>query len=95
MKSGIELIADERRRQVEEEGWTEDHDRAQRFQHLALAGACYANLASKEHPEKEPLEPTQWPWSYMWWKPKSHLRNLVRAGALIAAAIDRLQSKGE
>ena len=36
-----------------------------------------------------------WPWAQDFWKPKDQLRNLVRAGALIAAAIDRLQDEQE
>lgn len=37
--------------------------------------------------------PRQWPasWHASWWKPKDRIRDLVRAGALIAAEIDRLQ----
>ena len=36
--------------------------------------------------------PKMWPksWSCQWWNPKSRIRDLVRAGALIAAEIDRL-----
>jgi len=30
-----------------------------------------------------------WPWGVEYWKPKDPLTNLVRAGALVAAAIDR------
>ena len=36
-----------------------------------------------------------WPWAQDFWKPKDQLRNLVMAGALIAAAIDRLQYEQE
>lgn len=33
-----------------------------------------------------------WPWDPEWWKPSDDpIRNLVKAGALIAAEIDRLQ----
>ena len=51
MKTGIELIAEERQRQI-------------------------------------------WPWEETWWKPASNnrIKDLVRAGALIAAEIDRLNS---
>ena len=31
-----------------------------------------------------------WPWDRKWWKPKSHRADLVRAGALIIAEIERL-----
>lgn len=33
-----------------------------------------------------------WPWEQRWWKPDpDRIRNLVKAGALIAAEIDRLE----
>jgi hypothetical protein len=31
-----------------------------------------------------------WPWSREWWQPKDRRRDLVRAGALIVAEIERL-----
>ncbi|NPW56957.1 hypothetical protein HPR97_34090, partial [Pseudomonas aeruginosa] len=31
-----------------------------------------------------------WPWDEEWWKPKSARENLVRAGALVLAEIERL-----
>lgn len=36
--------------------------------------------------------PTWWPWDESWWRPSDDpIRNLEKAGALIAAEIDRLQ----
>lgn len=37
--------------------------------------------------------PRPWPasWHPSWWKPKDRVRDLARAGALLAAEIDRLQ----
>jgi hypothetical protein len=32
----------------------------------------------------------KWPWSLEWWRPKNQRRDLVRAGALIVAEIERL-----
>lgn len=40
--SGIELIAAERKRQMEKEGWTEKHDDQHCAGELALAAICYA-----------------------------------------------------
>lgn len=31
-----------------------------------------------------------WPWDFSWWKPQDRRRDLVRAGALIVAEIERL-----
>lgn len=86
MKTGIGLIIKERQRQIDEEGWTPQHDdRHTNFQ-LVCAAVCYC-MASSSH-----ILGTYWPvnWSN-WWKPTTPVRNLVKAGALIAAEIDRLQ----
>jgi hypothetical protein len=42
MKTGIELIAEERKRQIEVEGWTAEHDDEHTDGELALAAVCYA-----------------------------------------------------
>jgi hypothetical protein len=36
------------------------------------------------------FSPARWPWSQDWWKPTNPRRDLVKAGALIAAEIERL-----
>jgi hypothetical protein len=36
------------------------------------------------------LPPQMWPWEWRWWKPRSFRENLVRAGALIIAEIERI-----
>ena len=38
----------------------------------------------------EPKAPKNWPWDAGWWKPSDRRRNLVKAGALILAEIERL-----
>lgn len=89
--NGIESIAAERRRQIEVEGWTPEHDDQHQSGELAEAAACYARAASD--PEGlTPFEclPTFWPWGREWYKPGNPRRALVKAGALIAAEIDRL-----
>jgi hypothetical protein len=54
---------------------------------LIDAAICYA----KDGPQlRHDGAPEKWPWSLSWWKPKGRIRNLERAGALIAAEIDRL-----
>ena len=34
-----------------------------------------------------------WPWDKRWWKPKDRRRDLIRAGALIVAEIERLDRR--
>jgi len=83
---GVRLIADERRRQVEVEEWDAGHDDAQRSGAMRRAAACYAAFAGQHR-----AAPPEWPWGFGSWKPKDEIRDLVRAGALIAAEIDRLK----
>jgi hypothetical protein len=100
MKTGVELITEERQRQIEKEGWTADHDEQHCFGTLALAGACYA---INHYSEANHLSAyyhnwayDHWPWDDKWWKPsKDPIRDLTKAGALIAAEIDRLQRQGK
>lgn len=88
--SGATLIAAERRRQIEREDWTTDHDDGWLSGELALAAACYAvPPGSRESRGVEEL----WPWHTDEWKPSpdDRVKELAKAGALIAAEIDRLQ----
>ena len=74
----------ERRRQIEVEGWTPEHDDEHSTQELAFAAACYATADEGDAP------PAVWPWHLSWWKPTDRRHNLVKAGALILAEIERL-----
>lgn len=89
---GAGLIAGERRRQVEVEGWTPAHDDEHANGELLLAANCYVQFAyDVEDGHALPDVPNGWPWDASWWKPSGDpARNLVKAGALIAAEIDRL-----
>lgn len=78
----------ERARQIAVEGWTPAHDDEHDGGELARAGAAYALMATQEH--KASRVPGWWPWSLDCWKPKSRREDLVRAGALILAEIERL-----
>ena len=86
--NGAELIAAERMRQVDAEGWTPEHDDHHDQGELAQAAAAYAMVASAYHcaDEYEVL----WPFEDGWKPSEDGIRNLARAGALIAAEIDRL-----
>jgi len=97
MSRGVDMIAAERARQqlpreAGGEGWDADHD-AGHGSELAAAGGCYA-LAGELRPFAGGADdpPRTWPWSAEWWKPTpgDRVRELVKAGALIAAAIDAL-----
>lgn len=50
MKSGVELIAEERKRQIEVEGWDNLHDSDHDNMQLAGAAGCYvANAINKDY----------------------------------------------
>jgi hypothetical protein len=93
--TGIELIAAERKRQIEEEGWTAVHDDDYSPNgELSKAAMCYAMPPEERHPI---FIIQHWPWRLKWYKPvkRSRIRELEKAGALIAAEIDRLLRKEE
>ena len=98
--NGIEAISRERARQVSEELFSLEHDDNYKNGELAQAAAAYA------YPEGEGvtmifqdlrggvLFPADW--DALWWKPskgeffQGRKRELEKAGALIAAELDRL-----
>ena len=84
-RDGRELIAEERERQQTKEGWDAGHDDEHELGELGRAAYCY-----EKHPPGLASQPLDWPWQTADWKPKDRLRNLVRAGALYQAEIDRL-----
>lgn len=101
MKSGAELIADERRRQIEVEGWSPEHDDQWTGCQLVQAAKLYACAGAATHLMHHndlhawPFAGA-WPCGPDWWKPSTDpIRNLVKAGALIAAEIDRIQREEE
>ncbi|MEB5104407.1 hypothetical protein RXP90_03710 [Pseudomonas aeruginosa] len=86
----------ERRRQVEAEGWTPEHDDEHSHGQMARAAACYA-LAGSSTPNDGTaalLVSLAWPWDQQWWKPTSARRDLVKACALALAEIERLDRAG-
>jgi hypothetical protein len=81
-------VLDERRRQVEAEGWTPEHDDQYTACELARAAATYATCS---HIEQLRLCGEQvWPWHPDWWKRGDYRRDLVKSGALILAEIERV-----
>lgn len=87
-------VLTERRRQIEAEGWTPEHD-DKHAEGLAAAAACYAAGDRRLMIGGDMADIEVWPWDESWWKPTSRRRDLVKAGALILAEIERLDRAAE
>jgi len=101
VSSAASDVLAERRRQIEAEGWTAEHDDQHIAWELARAAAVYCMAAALDSADRAVMDefgasgtPARfralWPWDSEWWKPKSRRRDLVKAGALIIAEIERL-----
>lgn len=102
-------VIDERRRQRNEEGWTEEHDDTHNAAEMARAAAFYSLHAASLLMPLDPLgeradcartvvaAEQAWPaeWSHEWRKPKMPRRSLVVAAALLIAEIERLDRISE
>ncbi|WP_158215404.1 Lar family restriction alleviation protein [Candidimonas nitroreducens] len=85
----------ERRRQVSVEGFTPEKDDTWFGGVLANAAQAYAHNATytmRGHTTFG-VPPVPWPWAVEWWKPSTSRRDLVKAGALILAEIERMDRK--
>ena len=101
---GVDAIARERWRQIQELGFSAEHDdehvtetRAGGINSdLLLAASAYLQAGMERLAEAASVEtlqgvpPGYWPWDEADWKPSGDpIKNLTKAGALIAAEIDR------
>lgn len=89
--AALDVLA-ERRRQMEREGWTPEHDDEHEDGELSRAAAAYAveGIVWSHMPR------SLWPWDMAsWYKPTTRRRNLVKAAALILAEIERLDRAGQ
>jgi len=89
-------VVQERARQVAVEGRTVEADDKNDSGQMAVAAGYYALASgwpySHNRSGDQTMEspPQHWPWAAEWWKPRTARENLVRAGALIIAEIERL-----
>lgn len=90
VSDGVRMIADERWRQ----GYSREHDDQHADAELTAAAVVYANAAINQIQSVVPSEAMLldgWPWERESYHPSDNtIYNLQRAGALIAAEIDRL-----
>lgn len=87
---GAIYIARERERQIFQEKFTTEHDSNHTRGELALAASAYARPQSERYFIAG--TPVGWPFEDSMWKPTpdNRIRECVKAGALLAAEIDRL-----
>jgi hypothetical protein len=87
-------IVEERFRQVEAEGYSLELDDAHRHGELAMAAAALASFSTYSAERRAGHRTLAWRsplWPAGWaWKPKDRRRDLIRAGALIIAELERL-----
>lgn len=97
--TGVKAIAAERQRQLQAEGFTREDDQQYQRGELARAATAYVQLAAMDLRDggRDHIAwhgpAAAWPWAPEWWKPVDARRDLVRAGALIAAQIDLIDGK--
>lgn len=92
--TGIELIAKERERQIKELGYDVKNDDLYSKNELANAAVCYAvkgEMREIANEDGESVDEILWPWTETTFNPtpEDRIKELTKAGALIAAQIDR------
>ncbi|HAW0941999.1 TPA: ead/Ea22-like family protein [Escherichia coli] len=86
LSNAVQSVIAERQRHQSVEGWTPEHDDQYSKSQLLWASSCY--VLNAIHPFNR--IPFGWPWTPEWWKPTNPRRDLVKAGALILAEIERI-----
>lgn len=101
-QTGIDKIWKERLRQIHTEGYDSDHDSQHTLGEIAEGARCYLTAALEQiyqetnhnaFLDSQTLKDEfckDWPWEFDTFKPsEDYQRNLVKAGAMIAAELDR------
>lgn len=85
MKSGLEQISEERVKQIAKHGYTAYHDAGYKNGELLKAALAYLKAAMISA-----REPVEWPFEMKYFHDDGYVENLKKAGAFIAAELDRL-----
>lgn len=94
---GLDLIVEERLRQVEQLGYTVEHDNAEHSaEELMRIGACYVDFAAMDMEgqcdgEQHPFWPEG---TTIPWRPEmSAIENAAKGAAFVAAALDLMHAQ--
>ena len=92
MRNGMTFIAEERLRRIESGKWTPEGDDQLDNEVLALMGAAYAlsYYPSKDLYHMVMKEIAKHVGDTKWFEDDDYIRNLAKAGAFMAAEIDRV-----
>jgi hypothetical protein len=91
-RPSLTAIAEERYRQVDEEGYTFAHDDAHGHNDLADAAASYAQEPESRRTLGGP--PRLWPWAVEDWKPDSEIRDVQTADGIYPGDLIRYSDEG-
>jgi hypothetical protein len=81
---GVEAIRRERQHQIRKHDYDFEHDRQHTEGQLVDAAIAYIYY-----------DGFYWPWEAESFRPEGQIPNLIKAGALLAAEIDRLRAESE
>lgn len=98
MKTGIELIAEERQKQINKHGYTGKHhaDHPEWYEQYQLQHAAHGLLADELYEQAETYDQVPHNWDEERWEDlcrRSRTERLIISGALIAAELDRLNAE--
>lgn len=96
-RTASSLTYDERKRQIQKEGWTTEHDDMHQEGELCRAALCYAQSSVERDLPGGDIDlktalPYNWPFESDSWKPspEDRAKELIKSGALYRAEIERL-----
>jgi hypothetical protein len=87
ISAGAREVLNERLRQINVEGWSPSHDDSYQENELVRAAVCYAVDDISWNGK------VQWPFNPLWWKNRNKRNNLIKATAMLMAAIDAIDRK--
>ena len=88
MRTGLEQITEERVKQIAKYGYTAFHDSGYKNRELLKAALTYLKLAMDPS-----YRPVDWPFELQYFRDEGYVESLKKAGAFIAAELDRLNVK--